>query len=71
MQLHHSPELKWNKVRQKTSCDWGFKVVASDQSLKDTQIFFLSIFGSLSISFTCCPFSSGFHFTQLVGYVMN
>lgn len=25
-QLHHSPELKWNKVRQKTSCDWGSRL---------------------------------------------
>lgn len=29
-QLHHGPESKWNKVRQKTFCDWGFKVVPRD-----------------------------------------
>lgn len=40
VQLHHSLELKWSKARQKTSCDWGFKVVHGDQSLKDTQVFF-------------------------------
>lgn len=29
--------------------------------------FFLSIFCSLSIPFTCSPFNSEFHFAQLVG----
>lgn len=62
VQLHRSPELKWNKVRQKTSCDWGFKVVPSDQSLKDTQIFFFLSFNFQLIFYLIHMFS----FTQWI-----